>query len=96
MQMGSLEGGCVIEIENASLLSPSPFPKKSISFGEVSPIDHDCGKFSQDVIRSKVLSSIKVVVLSTKINLLMPFGPMAILVDKLFHSHVSFMIHLNC
>ncbi|XP_061365858.1 vacuolar cation/proton exchanger 5-like [Gastrolobium bilobum] len=87
MSMGSLEGRTVIELEEASLLNPSSFPRKNLSFEEDSPIDQDCEKFSQDVIRSKVLSSIKVVVLSTKITLLMPFGPMAILVDKLFDSH---------
>ncbi|KAL5076146.1 hypothetical protein RYX36_015130 [Vicia faba] len=86
VQVGSLEGKGVIELENAILLNPSLFPRKDVSFEEDSPIDHEYGNFSQNVI-SKVLSSIKVVVLSTKINLLMPFGPMAILVDRLFHSH---------
>ncbi|XP_027190655.1 vacuolar cation/proton exchanger 3-like isoform X2 [Cicer arietinum] len=86
LQVGSLEGRGVIELENASLLSPS-FPRKDAPFVKDSPIDHECQNFSQDVIRSKVLSSIKVVVFSTKINLLMPFGPLAILIDKLFHSH---------
>lgn len=93
-QVGSLERRGVIELENAILLNPSLFPKKDASYEEDSPIDHGCGKFSQNVIRSKVLSSIKVVVFSTKINLLIPFGPMAILVDRLFHSHVSFFIQL--
>jgi hypothetical protein len=95
--VGSLEGRVVIELENASLLTPSSFPIKNVSFEEDSPIGHECDNFSLDVIklRSKVLSSIKVVVLSTKINLLLPFGPMAILVDKMYDSHVSFFIHLN-
>ncbi|XP_058783492.1 vacuolar cation/proton exchanger 5-like [Vicia villosa] len=87
ISVGSLEGRGVIELENAILLNPSLFPRKVASYEEDSPIDHECGKFSPNIIRSKVLSSIKVVVLSTKINLLMPFGPMAILVDRLFHSH---------
>ncbi|KAI5406638.1 vacuolar cation/proton exchanger 3 isoform X2 [Lathyrus oleraceus] len=87
ISVGSLDGRAAIELENAILLNPSLFPKKDASFEEDSPIDHECGNFSQNVIRSKVLSSIKVVVFSTKINLLMPFGPMAILVDRLFHSH---------
>ncbi|RHN69044.1 putative calcium/proton exchanger [Medicago truncatula] len=88
VQVGSLEGRGVIELENASLLNPSSFPKKDASFGEEdSPIDHEYRNFSQDVIKIKMLSSIKLVILSTKINLLLPFGPMAILVDKLFHSH---------
>ncbi|PNY15626.1 vacuolar cation/proton exchanger 5-like protein [Trifolium pratense] len=89
ISVGSLEGRVVIELENASLLTPSSFPIKNVSFEADSPIDHECENFSLDVIklRSKVLSSIKVVVLSTKINLLLPFGPMAILVDKLYHSH---------
>lgn len=95
VQVGSLEGRGVIELENASLLNPSSFPKKDASFGEEdSPIDHEYRNFSQDVIKIKMLSSIKLVILSTKINLLLPFGPMAILVDKLFHSHVSFFVHL--
>ncbi|XP_027346548.1 vacuolar cation/proton exchanger 2-like [Abrus precatorius] len=87
VSMGSIEGRSVIELDNVSLLSSSSFPQKILSCKEDSSIDHDYGKLLQDVIRSKVFSSIKVVVLSNKINLLMPFGPMAILVDKLFDSH---------
>ncbi|KAK7273476.1 hypothetical protein RIF29_14526 [Crotalaria pallida] len=88
LSVESLERRSVVQLENASLLGPSSFPRKSLSFREDSPIiDHDYGKFSQDVISSRVLRSIKVVVFSTKINLLLPFGPMAMLVDKLFDNH---------
>ncbi|KAK7316552.1 hypothetical protein RJT34_00104 [Clitoria ternatea] len=85
--MGSIEGKSVtVELENVCLINQA-FPSKNLSFEEDLPIDHDCENFLQDVMKIKVFSSIKTVVLSTKINLLMPFGPLAILVDKLFDSH---------
>ncbi|XP_054818319.1 vacuolar cation/proton exchanger 3-like isoform X3 [Prosopis cineraria] len=75
-----------IELENRNLIiASSSFPRRSSSFEEASSLNHDKGKLS--VVRSKVFSSIKVVVLSAKINVLMPFGPLAILLDKLFHNH---------
>lgn len=89
-QMGSADGTSVIEIENTNLLNTSSsFPRRTPSFDDPdTPIGRtDRGKLS--IVQSKVVSSIKLVVLSTKINILMPFGPMAILVDKLFHTHVS-------
>ncbi|XP_028753052.1 vacuolar cation/proton exchanger 3-like [Neltuma alba] len=84
--MGSAEGMPAIELENRNLINvSSSVPRISSSFEEATSLVHDKGKLS--VVRRKVFSSIKVVVLSTKINILMPFGPLAILVDKLFHSH---------
>lgn len=94
LQRNSTDGMSVIELESTNLLdTSSSFPTRNPnSFEEPStPTGHEKkGKLS--VVSSKVVSSIKVVVLSAKINILMPFGPMAILVDKLFHSHVSFNI----
>ncbi|XP_054818322.1 vacuolar cation/proton exchanger 3-like isoform X6 [Prosopis cineraria] len=84
--MGSADGMSAIELENRNLIiASSSFPRRSSSFEEASSLNHDKGKLS--VVRSKVFSSIKVVVLSAKINVLMPFGPLAILLDKLFHNH---------
>ncbi|KAJ9176725.1 hypothetical protein P3X46_012007 [Hevea brasiliensis] len=40
-----------------------------------------------DVPRNSVLNSIKIVVFSAKINILMPFGPLAILVDQISGNH---------
>lgn len=39
--------------------------------------------------RNRVLDSIKIVVLSNKINLLMVFGPLTILLDLISDNHVS-------
>ncbi|GAU39147.1 hypothetical protein TSUD_147690, partial [Trifolium subterraneum] len=48
ISVGSLEGRVVIELENASLLTPSSFPIKNVSFEEDSPIGHEYENFSQD------------------------------------------------
>lgn len=39
--------------------------------------------------KNSVFGSIKVVIFSAKINLLMPFGPLAILIDRVYGNHVS-------
>ncbi|KAI4305576.1 hypothetical protein L6164_028936 [Bauhinia variegata] len=86
--MGSFNGISMLQLEDKDLLmSPSaPISKRKIPFEEDSQIG-DLGKFSLHNVKSKMRSSIRVVILSAKISLLMPFGPMAILADKLFDSH---------
>jgi Ca2+:H+ antiporter len=80
-----------VEFEDESLESPASIARKKHSFHAAPHIsaggsDH-C--YAEEIIRNSVIDSIKIVVFSAKINLLMPFGPLAILVDKLSGNHVS-------
>lgn len=46
-------------------------------------------QFSNRMLESFAYKSVKIVVFSNKLNFLMPFGPLAILVDKLAGHNVS-------
>lgn len=89
--MGSFEERSVIEFEDESLESPTSIARKKNSFHVAPHISagssYHC--YPEEIIRNSVIDSIKIVVFSAKINLLMPFGPLAILVDKLSGNHVS-------
>lgn len=84
--MGSLE------LVDESLVSPGPIgrakpsmdaaPNKSFYADGIEELNFKS-------ISNIVIHSIKVVFFSDKINLLVPFGPLAILVDKLTNHHVS-------
>jgi len=83
VEMGSLEGRSVIEFEDDNLVSPSSISRKKHSFHE--PPRTSAGgseNFCPKHMMNSVIGSIKIVLLSAKINLLIPFGPLAILVDK--------------
>jgi Ca2+:H+ antiporter len=90
--MGSLEGRSVIEFEDESLVSPASIVTNKHSFHEASHISSVNGGSAncyKKHIRNSVIDSIKIVVFSAKINILMPFGPLAILVAKFSGNHVS-------
>ncbi|KAF8410908.1 hypothetical protein HHK36_003445 [Tetracentron sinense] len=87
--MGSLEERSVLEFEDESLVSPVAVSRKLHSLDA----SHH-GSFSSATpvrgikyMRSRVFRSLKIVVFTTKINLLMPFGPLAILVHNLTGHH---------
>ncbi|KAK2986409.1 hypothetical protein RJ640_011847, partial [Escallonia rubra] len=93
--MGSLEGKAVVDLQDESLVSPRPINRKTSSL-DSAPIrsfhpagSEECGCLC---IWSTILKSIRVVLLSEKINLLIPCGPLAIVVDKLtshdVHVHI--------
>lgn len=95
-QMGSLNGGSGFEFQEESLVSPATASRTAarkvasldsspnVSFATAGPeyCDSQC-------IWNSTLRSIKVVFFSNKINLLVPLGPLAILVHKLTNHHVS-------
>ncbi|RVW46217.1 Vacuolar cation/proton exchanger 5 [Vitis vinifera] len=88
-QMGSLEERAVLEFEDESLFSPDSASRKTHSReGPLvlapSPASETSGT---KCMSNSIFNSIKVVVFSTKINLLVPFGPAAILVDKFTDNH---------
>lgn len=90
--MGSLDGRAVIEFEDESLVSPAAasVSTNKNSFHEITHISAaTSAKGYKQYMRNSVTDSIKIVIFSAKINILMPLGPLAILVDKMSGSHVS-------
>lgn len=90
--MGSLDGRAVIEFEDESLVSPAAasISTNKNSFHEITHISAaTSAKSYRQHMRNSVIDSIKIVIFSAKINILMPLGPLAILVDKMSGSHVS-------
>lgn len=90
--MGSLDERAVIEFEDESLVSPAAasISTNKNSFHEITHISAaTSAKNYKQHMRNSVIDSIKIVIFSAKINILMPLGPLAILVDKMCGSHVS-------
>ncbi|KAK3025515.1 hypothetical protein RJ639_042050, partial [Escallonia herrerae] len=89
--MGSLEGKAVVDLQDESLVSPQLINRKTSSL-DSAPIRsfHPAGseEWGCLCIWSTIFKSIRVVFLSEKINLLIPCGPLAIVVDKLTSHHV--------
>ncbi|KAJ4730292.1 Vacuolar cation/proton exchanger [Melia azedarach] len=77
--MGSLEERAVLELEEHSLVNPGSVAGKIHSF----KLSNGGGGGSDDISSSNsFIESIKIVVFSTRLNILMIFGPIAIIVDK--------------
>lgn len=77
------------EYEDQSLVGPEKHSLDEARLrSQYSGGSRDC---SPNVVRNSVVDSIRIVVFSAKINLLMPFGPLAIVVDKFSGHHVSFV-----
>lgn len=90
--MGSLEERAVLEFEEESLVRPSDSASASgkTHSREGHPLPSPASQTScSKCLSNSIFNSLKVVVFSTKINLLVPFGPVAILVDKFTDNHVS-------
>ncbi|KAK9289617.1 hypothetical protein L1049_007774 [Liquidambar formosana] len=90
VEMGSLEQRSVLEFEDESLVSPVSVAAKAHSNNAALRRSISAARlddFGTKFTSNSVLDSIKIVVFSTKINLLMPFGPLAILVHKLSGHH---------
>ncbi|XP_015880832.2 vacuolar cation/proton exchanger 5-like isoform X1 [Ziziphus jujuba] len=86
-----------LEYEDQSLVSPQSLGRKKHSYDEAA--HRSLGSGGSDhcsplLMRNSVAESIKIVVFSAKINLLMPFGPLAIVVDK-FSGHHGWVFFLS-
>lgn len=94
--MGSIEDKAVVEMEHESLVNPGSTAVKKPSF-ELSNGSSDVSS-SQKAYATRssngVIESIKIVVFSTKLNVMIIFGPLAIVVDKTSGAHVSFCLFL--
>lgn len=91
--MGSLAGKSSSELEELPLFKSQPIGRK-ISSAEITPLNRLSGPGSEDCesqrILRRIFRSIKIALFSNKLNLLIPFGPSAIIVEKLIRNHVSF------
>ncbi|KAH6785400.1 hypothetical protein C2S51_037855 [Perilla frutescens var. frutescens] len=83
--MGSLAGKSSLEVEELPLVKPQPIGKK-ISSVVITAQNRFVGPGSEKILRS-IFHSIRIALLSNKLNLLLPCGPSAILVDKLTNNH---------
>ncbi|KAA8526658.1 hypothetical protein F0562_008139 [Nyssa sinensis] len=86
IEMGSLEERSILELEDEDLVSHGSIDRKTHSL-DAAPrrsfplsVSEDC---SSNYISNSVLRSIKIVFFSDKINFLVPFGFLAILVEHL-------------
>ncbi|CAN6556205.1 hypothetical protein TB2_005653 [Malus domestica] len=85
LEMESLGKGSIHEFEDESLFPPKTDAQKTSSIEAVGECSFSGGSQASgdEVWRNIFYRSIKTVVFSTKLNLLMPFGPLAIFVSKL-------------
>lgn len=85
MEMGSLEERSNHELEDESLISPAKIGQKTNSFHapQLGSSCRDWRIWSSKLLGNAVFMSIRLVVFSNKLNLLMPFGPLAVLVHGL-------------
>ncbi|XP_027062625.2 vacuolar cation/proton exchanger 3-like [Coffea eugenioides] len=88
LEMGSLEGRSVLELEDESLSSPRMISIKTSSL-DAAPRRYFCDveEISCRCILRRAFNSIRIVLLSDKLNILVLCGPLAILVDKLTSHH---------
>lgn len=94
--MGSLEDKAVLELDHESLVNPGSIAVKKPSF-KLSNGSLDVSGGRNAYVTSScngVIESIKVVVFSTKLNILIIFGPATIVVDKTSDAHVSVYLFL--
>lgn len=89
--MESLDDKSIDEFEDEIVFGPEVKPQKTYPMH--APESGSCSgglRFSRNLmLKNQVYSSLKKVVFSSKLNLLMPFGPLAILADRLTGHRVS-------
>ncbi|KAL3821335.1 hypothetical protein ACJIZ3_007240 [Penstemon smallii] len=87
LEMGSLDGKTRSDLEDLNLVSSQPIDRKTSSLNITSQKSFfgppDSKEFGCKCIFSCIVYSIKTVLFSNKLNLLLPCGPLAIVVDKL-------------
>ncbi|KAK6230013.1 hypothetical protein QUC31_001531 [Theobroma cacao] len=83
-QMGSLDHSSMDDLDDECLYNPEMDARKAHSTDSIEQVSLSSSLpvGGRKTIRNGVYKSIKTVVFSNKLNLLMPFGPLAILVHK--------------
>ena len=89
--MESLDDRSMHDLDDECLNSPEMDAQKthSTDSNEQVSLSGSLPAGGSKMIRNSVYKSIKTVVFSNKLNLLMPFGPLAILVHKMTSHNVS-------
>ncbi|PON47225.1 Calcium/proton exchanger CAX [Parasponia andersonii] len=89
LEMGSLENGSTDDLEDESLFSPESVAQKTHSTQAAEQGMHPGWSQAhvEKLFRNVVYRSVKTVIFSNKLNLLMPFGPLAIIFNKYTDSH---------
>ncbi|CAA0828015.1 Vacuolar cation/proton exchanger 5 [Striga hermonthica] len=99
--MGSLAGKSTLDgpdLENLQLVDQQPVDRKpsSLDIAPQRPSFRDGQEhFGRKSILRSILRSIKIALFSNKLNLLIPCGPLAILVDKLTNHHLGWVFFLS-
>lgn len=90
-QMEPLDEISVLEFEDESLVSPVALARRTHSLGatQYGSILGGLQVYSIRCMRDRAVKSLKIVVFTPKLNLLLPFGPLAILVHNMTGHHVS-------
>lgn len=93
IQMGSSEGRAVLQLEDEDLVRSEHFDRKTSSSGAApqgSSYDVEEDDDSPKSILNSIRKNIQIVFFSNKLNILVPCGPLAIVVNELTDHHVSF------
>lgn len=93
--MGSMSGKSIHEFEDESLASPPlALPRKGLPMdGQHYGIVGQEWNFEN--LKSRLIKNLKIVIFTEKINILMPLGPAAIIVNHLTAHHVSFTNNIS-
>ncbi|XP_019248428.1 PREDICTED: vacuolar cation/proton exchanger 3-like, partial [Nicotiana attenuata] len=90
LEMGSSEGRAVLQLEDEDLVRSEHFDRKTSSLGAApqrSSYDVEADDDSRKSILNSIKRNIQIVFFSSKLNILVPCGPLAILVDELTDHH---------
>ncbi|XP_022855383.1 uncharacterized protein LOC111376645 [Olea europaea var. sylvestris] len=92
IEMGSIDGTSVTKLEDESLVSPQPMDRTTRTL-DVAPhrsfFEVGIQEFGCKYILNSTIKIIKIILFSSKINLLASCGPLSMVVDKLTNHHVS-------
>lgn len=94
--MGSLGDRSMHEFEDDSLFTPEAESDKiqRVHGLQIGSVSGDFPSSGNKILQNSVCRSIKTVVFSNKLNLLMPFGPLAIMVHNWTGHKVSSIIYV--
>ncbi|XP_060973713.1 vacuolar cation/proton exchanger 5-like isoform X3 [Cannabis sativa] len=97
LEMGSLENGSANDFEDETIFSQenvSQKPHSSLAAEQMLRLGCSQAHFVKKIFGNAVYRSVKIVIFSNKLNLLMLFGPLAILVNK-FTDHGGWVFFLS-
>lgn len=90
--MGSLEGRAVLQLEDENHVDSKHNDRRTSSMDatpQISVFNADTDDISCKCMWNNILRQMHIVLFSKKLNLLIPCGPLAMLVDTLTDHHVS-------